>query len=179
MKKTALALAVLISLSGTGFAADPKLEGATNPGTSTPITPADRSGAAVKAVSGIGVMSAITGLSIPDVINPSKPYAIKLLGHGQCSFHVEYGDNTKENLDKMLPFTFDHGYLINSSEIKTFKLKVSAFGNKCSGSADAAVTVAGPGVAAPQNNTAIGATTGTAASTNSKLKVACPPGKAC
>lgn len=122
---------------------------------------------------------AITGLSVPDVINPVKPYEIKLLGHGQCSFHVEYGDNTKEDLDKMLPFTFDHGYLISSGETNTFKMKVTALGHKCSGSATANVIVAGPGIAAPQNNSAIGATTGTAESANPKLKVACPPGKVC
>lgn len=122
---------------------------------------------------------AITGLSVPDVINPAKPYEIKLLGHGQCSFHVEYGDGVKEDLNKMLPFTFDHGYLISSGETKTFPLKANALGDKCTGFANADVIVAGPGIAPPPNNNALGATTGTAASANSNLKVACPPGKVC
>lgn len=122
---------------------------------------------------------AITGLSVPDVINPAKPYEIKLLGNGQCSFHVEYGDGAKEDMNKMLPFTFDHGYLISSGETKTFRLQANALGDKCTGFASADVIVAGPGIAPPPNNSAIGATTGTAASANSNLKVACPPGKVC
>lgn len=125
------------------------------------------------------LMPAITGLLVPDVINPAKPYEIKLLGYGQCNFHVEYGDGAKEDLNKMLPFTFDHGYLISSGETKTFALKANALGDKCTGFASADVIVAGPGIAPPPNNSAIGATTGTAASANSNLKVACPPGKVC
>ena len=157
---------------------DPKVLNPNSPGAHAPganpdslIPSASASNSSLKPV--------ILGLSVPDVINPAEPYEIKLLGHGQCNFHVEYGDGAKEDLNKMLPFTFDHGYLISSGETKTFPLKANAIGDKCTGFANADVIVAGPGIAPPPNNNALGATTGTAASANSNLKVACPRGKVC
>ena len=157
---------------------DPKVLDPNSPGAKAPSANPDSLIASASA-SNSSLKSAITGLLVPDVINPATPYEIKLLGHGQCSFHVEYGDGAKEDLNKMLPFTFDHGYLISSGETKTFPLKANALGDKCTGFANADVIVAGPGIAPPPNNNALGATTGTAGSANSNLKVACPRGKVC
>ena len=157
---------------------DPKVLNPNSPDAKAPSANPDSFIASASA-SNSSLKPAITGLSVPDVINPAKPYEIKLLGHGQCNFHVEYGDGAKEDLNKMLPFTFDHGYLISSGETKTFPLKANAIGDKCTGFANADVIVAGPGIAPPPNNNALGATTGTAASANSNLKVACPRGKVC
>ena len=120
---------------------------------------------------------AITGLIVPDVIHPDKPYKILLSGHGQCSYHVDYGDGQFADKTETLPVDLNHFYLINSTETKLFKLKVNGIAGQCNGAANADVTVAGPGEIKQSGNPnpAVGA----AATTKPPLKITCPPGKAC
>ena len=122
------------------------------------------------------VMPAISGLMVSGGTKPGEPTSVKVLGHGQCKYHVNFGDGRSTDRDEMLPTNLDTGYSISSYGNKTFNMTVSGVSGKCQGSANANVTLMGPGVPAAGAGPAKPLQMST---TKPDLKLSCPPGKRC
>jgi hypothetical protein len=126
------------------------------------------------------VQPAITGLVASGGSKPGEPTTVKVLGHGQCKYHVDFGDGRSTDREDMLPTNLEPGYSISSYGNKTFKMAVTGAAGKCQGTMSASVTVMGPGVPAAGSGPGNSGNTAVLASpTKVDLKPVCPPGKRC